>query len=86
VSAARKRVPSGIILDRIELVVDGGCVANKHGYAEIDLVWLTDNQVTAKITIARAILPAFPIGARVALQLERLPDAPKPVSKKRRSR
>jgi hypothetical protein len=86
VSTARKRVPPGIIVERVEMVVDGGRVFDDGGGGEIDLSPSANSLAGSTMTVSRQSFALLPIGARVVLQLERLPDAPKPVSKKRRSR
>ena len=84
-----KDVPVGVVFGRVEMIVDGGRMVNDQGMPEVDLVWATDAQARATITIPDFVLSGLPIGARVVVQLERLPTAPKVTSKtstkKRRS-
>ena len=81
--------PAGIVVEREEMVVDGGRDFNDGGGGEIDLCHPTNGFADTTITVSRGSFAMLPIGARVVLQLEVLPSAPKkvpPKTKKRRSR
>lgn len=84
------RVSAGIVVERVEMVVDGGRVVGVWGVPEINLAWPPgtpmsdrgDHRFRAKVSVPRSVISKLPIGARVVLQLEVLPGAPKAVSKK----
>ena len=81
--------PAGLVVEREEMVVDGGRDFNDGGGGEIDLCHPTNGFVDTTITVSRGSFAMLPIGTRVVLQLEVLPSAPKkvpPKTKKRRSR
>lgn len=81
--------PAGLVVERVEMVVDGGRYFNDGGGGEIDLCLPTSDLGGSTMTVSRGSFAMLPIGARVVLQLEVLPSAPKkvpPKTKKRRSR
>jgi hypothetical protein len=82
-ATTKKIPPPGIIVERIEFMVDGGRVANKDGIPEVDLVWPTDDRARATVTVPPGVLSMLPIGSRVVLQLEALPEK-KPTQKPKR--
>ena len=74
--------PPGLIVERVELTVDGGRVEGQDGYPEIDLS-NADGDSIAKVSVPLKILSMLPIGSRVVLQLEALPEK-KPTQKPKR--
>ena len=78
----KKAPPAGIVLHRVELVVDGGHIDKDGGHSELYFT-LPDDPNATPITVSMPIplLRILPIGSRVVLQLEVLPGAPKITSK-----
>jgi hypothetical protein len=77
--------PAGLVLHRVEMIVDGGRVFDDGGGGEIDLALPPHESrrslLESTVTVSRLALASLPIGARVVLQLEVLPGAPKTTSK-----
>lgn len=71
--ASTKRVASGVVVERLECVVDGGAVLDADT-GRVDLVDPGDpSRDVVSLFVGRGDLGLYPIGSRVRVTVERLP-------------